>query len=354
MFHKFLESACDLSDVLEVIRSYEHVVFLGTGGSSLVGQTLKAIASADHMTFFDNIDPRTFEEKIMPLAQKKTFFVIISKSGGTSETLFQTLSLLPYLTDNVAVITETKDSPLMVLAKQHYWRVIPHPQEIGGRFSAFTVVGLLPCAVAGLSIEKYIVGAKTAIEKQEQIKECIQYIFEHYPIQKTVLLSYSDYTTPLLQWMSQLLAESLGKVNENNEPTGLTPIIAKGTSDQHSQLQLWMDGPKDSVFEVFYFERKESARISVAPHPAHDVFAMLSGHSYDELFKAHCMATVEALKTAGYHVTFKAFESLDEEVVGYLMMEKIIETFHLAKLMSVQAEGQPGVERAKKLIGVYL
>lgn len=356
MFERFLSHTPDLTDIVSIINTYDHIVFLGTGGSSLVGQALKAISShAEHVIFFDNIDPRTFREKILPLTEKNTFFIIISKSGNTSETLTQTLSLEPYLSDNVLIITEKKESALMDLAHIHHWRIIEHPSDIGGRFSAFTINGLLPCLLFKLSAEKFIQGARKAITDQNHIKENIKQVFSYYPTNKMILMSYSDYTHPLLLWMSQLIAESLGKFDNDYTPQGIMPFIAKGTCDQHSQLQLWLDGPKDQSFQLFFFNDPiDTSKLNVDFKLQNDALRQLHSRSYSDIFRAHYLATATALQKAGYHVQLKEFLVLDEETVGYLMMEKIIEVFHLAELLNVSAEGQPGVEKAKNLVGVYL
>jgi len=354
---ELLSHIADVTEIAAHINTFDKIVFIGTGGSSLVGQALKSIAplsQQEKFIFFDNIDPRTFREKISTLNKEKTFFVIVSKSGKTSEVLTQTLSLADRLTTNVLVITENKDSPLSGLATHYKWKTMEHP-NIGGRFSAFSIVGLLPCALLGLSSSKFIVGAKNALDHQAVIQEKVDYVYKTYPTNKQVILSYSDYTNGALGWMSQLIAESLGKRDDNGDPKGITPITAKGTIDQHSQLQLWMDGPKDQFFQIYFFnDPQDQTKLSVDFAFAYDELRKLDKLSYNQILKAHSLATAQALQDVGYYVDYKEYPMLNEETLGYIMMEKFIETFQFAKQMQIDPEGQPGVENAKKLIGVYL
>ncbi|USO02225.1 MAG: SIS domain-containing protein [Alphaproteobacteria bacterium] len=345
MLQKLLSHAVDLKEITNNIKTFNKIIFIGTGGSSLVGQALKCIAQPEQRSkilFFDNIDPRTFREKILPLTKEKTFFILISKSGRTSEVLAQTDSLSSYLSArNTLVITEATNNPLRNLAEIHGWKILEHPAEIGGRFSAFTVVGLLPCLLLGLSDQRFIEGAQNALNNQDTIQKKIEAIYDNHPIDRQIILSYSDYTGGLLGWMSQLIAESLGKTPDKS----IIPITARGTVDQHSQLQLWMDGPKNQFFQIYFF------------HDALDqsqIYVNNKAFSYDQLFKIHSQATRKALEDNGYYVEYKEYAALDEETLGEIMMEKFIEVFAFAKLMQINPEGQPGVERAKKAIGLYI
>ena len=243
----------------------------------------------------------------------------------------------------------------MALAQKYYWPILEHPHDIGGRFSAFTVVGILPCLLLGLSVEKFLKGAKHALEHQQSIEQSIKEMFYHYPYQKIVLLSYSDYTHPLLLWMSQLIAESLGKTDTQGTPKGITPLISRGTCDQHSQLQLWLEGPKDKVFELFFFNDPfDQSKLSVEFHFQSDVLRQLDQHSCNDIFKAHSLSTRKVLENAGYFVKFKEYPCLDEETLGMIMMEKIIEVFYWAHVMQVEPTGQPGVEQSKTYIRSFL
>ena len=357
MFNKLLSYVVDVKNIADPISVFDKVVFLGTGGSSLVGQALKSIAHSttqDKIIFFDNIDPRTFREKILSLDINKTFFVIISKSGKTSEILTQTLSLVKHLSTNFLIITEKRDSPLMALARFYQWKVLEHP-DIGGRFSAFTIVGLLPCILLGLSPQKFIQGANNALQDKKNIEEKIDHIYNNYPTHKQIILSYSDYTNGLLSWMSQLIAESLGKKTIHQKSVGITPIIAKGTVDQHSQLQLWIDGPNDQFFQIYFFNDPfDQSKLSVDFHLQDDALRCLDKLSYNKIFKAHSLATAQTLKNRGYYVEYQEHPILDEEVIGWLMMQKFIEVIKFAALMEINPEDQPGVEQSKKIIGLYL
>ena len=151
---------------LDSLKKYQNYLILGTGGSILTTQALLSIAPNNNMMCLDNIDPHTLND-LCNTDLSKTGIIVISKSGNTSEIICQILTLLeahPHITDQVTVITEQKESLLFDLAQQFGWTTIPHPSDIGGRFSAFTAVGCLPCALMGLDPQNLIKGAQETLE----------------------------------------------------------------------------------------------------------------------------------------------------------------------------------------------
>lgn len=350
-----------------IIKKFNNIVIIGTGGSTLTGQALwhmknglmNGSTDRTNLYFLDNLDPKTLKEKVLKLNFDSTFFIIISKSGHTMETLAQTLMITnewskhQNFSKHFLVITENNSSPLKELAKHYSWTVLDHPPDIGGRFSAFTVVGLLPCILLGLDPKKFKEGARNAIKNSESILHHIKKI-HHY--NQNILMAYSDYAQGLLMWQAQLIAESLGKKDINGHNQGITPIISRGTIDQHSQLQLWLDGPKkDRFFTIYLFKNKISLHhLKVDPILQHQKLKGLDHLNYTSIFNAQCYATVEALKKVGYLVYLKEYEQFDEFTMGKIMMEKIIETLTLAKHLKVNPFDQPAVELSKNLVRSYL
>ena len=250
------------------------VVFLGTGGSSLGGQTLAQLAGhgvagvgalrdPPRIHFMDNLDPDSYGALLQRLPLKTSRFVAVSKSGGTGETLMQTIAALEAIKrsgldphDHVLGITEAakagKANGLHALLSAHNIRVMDHDPGVGGRYSVLTNVGLLPAAVCGLDIGAIRAGAADALapvlgnkppaEVPAAVGAALA-VAVGKPL--TVLMAYADRLERFTRWYVQLWAESLGK-----DGKGTTPIAALGPVDQHSQLQLFIAGPRDKLFTV--------------------------------------------------------------------------------------------------------
>ncbi|MGB1548691.1 MAG: glucose-6-phosphate isomerase, partial [Alphaproteobacteria bacterium] len=272
------EARADLPPLVPVANrhreAFEAVVVLGTGGSSLGAQTLTALrgeTGGPRLFFLDNVDPQSFEELFAALSPKKTGFLVISKSGGTAETLVQFFAAIDWvrthldaaaLPEHFTIITEPGDNPLRRLSER--WKIpcLDHDPGIGGRFSALSLVGLLPAMIAGLDAQAVRQGAagvldatlraKRPSDSQAAIGAALHVALgETQGIREAVFMPYLDRLDSLGRWYRQLWAESLGKKGR-----GTTPIRALGTVDQHSQLQLYLDGPKDKFFTLLFGETR--------------------------------------------------------------------------------------------------
>ena len=340
-------------------KDFEDVIILGTGGSSLGGQALHALTTSSHprLHFLDNIDPQTFSLFFQKINFKKTGVIAISKSGSTVETLLQLLTCLQYfeqkgLQNHFMVITEPTENPLRKLAKAYNWLCLDHPPEVGGRFSCFSLVGLIPAILAGLDPYAFRKGARTVLQDHLTNQTppalagaAMAVYLENYR-QKTisVLFPYADQLELFAQWYCQLWAESLGKNGK-----GTTPIHALGTVDQHSQLQLYLDGPKDKFFTLIVRNWKgegDSIRSTLIPE--------LTGKSLGDLFTAEQMATYETLIRHKCPTRLITVNSIDEYTLGSLMMHFMIETILTSYLINVNAFDQPAVEEGKRLAREYL
>jgi glucose-6-phosphate isomerase len=371
----------DLSPILGYARLLNEnttdVVFLGTGGSSLGGQTLAQLAGhavpalgslrKPRLHFLDNLDPGTFGAALEQLPLASTRFVAISKSGGTAETLMQTAAVLAALQaakcdphGHFIGISEPakpgKANGLRDLLKPHDVPILDHDPDIGGRFSVLSNVGLLPAAVCGLDIGAIRSGAAAALapvldsKKPQDVPAAIGAALSvavGKPI--TVMMAYADRLDRFTKWFVQLWAESLGK-----DGKGTTPIAALGPVDQHSQLQLYIAGPRDKLFTVVTVgsagrgPRIDAALAERAREPA------LGGKTVGDLVAAQGRATAETLAKNGCPVRTIHLDKLDEAALGELLMHFMLETIIAAHLLGVDPFDQPAVEEGKVLAKKYL
>jgi glucose-6-phosphate isomerase len=358
------------------------IVLLGTGGSSLGGQTLAQLAgyavpgvgalrSPPRVHFIDNLDALSFESMLAKLPLRTTRFVAISKSGGTAETLMQTIAALTALKqanveakDAMFGVTEPtkagKRNGLRDLLGKHSVSMLEHDTAVGGRFSALTNVGLLPAAILGLDIAAIRKGAGAALAPVLARKKAADVpaalgaalsvaLAESKGKTLSVLMAYSDRLERFTRWYVQLWAESLGKNGK-----GTTPVAALGPVDQHSQVQLYLGGPRDKLFTVVSVEgrglgpRIDSELAAIAGEPG------LGGKTIGDLAEAEARATADTLAKNGCPVRTITIPKLDEASLGELLMHFMLETIVAAHLLGVDAFDQPAVEEGKVLAKKYL
>lgn len=371
-----LPEATDDLKALEPIaarfRGLKTVIVLGTGGSSLGGQTLYALADAGFgpkpgapkLHFLDNVDPVTFGQLLARVDLATTGFVVISKSGSTAETLCQLFVCYPHLQktagykDRVVVITEPGENVLRRFAEGEGLPVLEHDPKVGGRFSVLSLVGLLPAMMAGLDVAAVRRGAlavlKTALAGKPAacppaVGAAVSLALNEWGKTQTVLMPYIDALAWFAMWYRQLWAESLGK-----QGYGTTPIRALGTVDQHSQLQLYLAGPKDKMFTLILGDCAGTGDV-VSPQLAGDPrLGYLAGRTMGDLLDAEQRATLQSLRNNGCPVRVLRIGKLDEETLGALFMHYMLETIIAAKLLMIDAFDQPAVEEGKILTRQYL
>lgn len=375
------ETRDDLAVIGEVAdrfrSSFGDVVVLGTGGSSLGGQTLCSVAGtglgrrpgAPHLHFMDNVDPNTFDNLISALDWQRTGVIAISKSGSTAETLLQLGAVIGALglyvaedriADHLVVVTEPADNPLSVIARQYDCTVLDHHPEIGGRYSVLSVTGLLPAAIAGFDIGRLRDGAGMVLEQllsdagvhdvPSATGAAVSVgLNRHTGVGISVLMPYCDRMADLGLWFCQLWAESLGKNGD-----GSTPVRALGTVDQHSQLQLYLDGPADKIFTLILTETGGQGAPIPGTFADIEGLSYLSGRTMGDLFAAAGRATAETLANNGRPTRVFDVPRVDEISMGALMMHFMLETVIAADLIGVNAFDQPAVEEGKILAREYL
>ena len=345
------------------------VIFvLGIGGSSLGGQALKdlQVPKAElKVLFFDNPDPITYERALASCDLKTTRFIAISKSGGTPETLAQTLIAADVLkraggqnrlNRHFVVITEPKKSPLREFAKEIECPVLDHPVGIGGRYSVLSVVGLLPALLMGLDAEALREGARAVLRRASAASSAPALgAAEHAAlirageIKETVLWCYSDRLKTFAPWWRQLWAESLGK-----DGKGTTPVPALGPVDQHSQLQLFLDGPGGALFTMIDCATAGQGPLLPEADARRLGLNYLAGRRLGDLIDAEVRATAETLARRGRPVRGLTVPRLDERALGALFMHFMLETILMGHLTGVDPFDQPAVEEGKVLARKYL
>ena len=326
-------------------KNFEYFVVLGIGGSAL--GPIAAFKALKHMHYNelpkrkraglpkfyveDNVDPERMAALLDVIVPEKTVFNIITKSGSTSETMTQYLIIRDMLEkklgkENVAkhiIATTSKDSGnLIKIAQKEGYKTFYIPDGVGGRFSELSPVGLLPAAAIGIDIKGLLWGA----------------------------MPYADGLKDMADWYCQLWAESLGK-NKNLDGTacnkGQTPVKALGVTDQHSQIQLYTEGPDDKVITFIAVENyRKEVEIPAGCEEFPNV-NFLCGHTMSELIQAERQATEFAVTKAGKPNHTIILPELNAFTLGELIMYFELQTAYAGALLGIDTFNQPGVEEGK-------
>ena len=362
----------ELVTVTEKIREkFKTVLVLGVGGSSLGGSALidalgvlASDSAGPKLHFVDNIDPESVESLLASLSLETTFFLVISKSGKTLSTLAQFLIFCEsvatsigreVVSDHFIVVTEPNENPLRRSAGRMGIRVLDHDPDIGGRFSIFSVAGLAPALIAGVDCRGLLDGAACAMQtilgeaRAETIEAVrgaavIAGLAKRRKILTNVLMPYSDRLQSFGLWYRQLVAESLGKKGE-----GILPVNAMGTVDQHSQLQLFLDGPPDKMITFIGISDLRVFR----PIPSDLVDGqerqLFTNVSLGDLFAVEYMSTIKSLTNAGRPTRKFTLSGLGPEELGVLLTHFMVEVILLGGRFGVDPFDQPAVEIGKTL-----
>lgn len=316
-------------DRLHLPKKFERICVVGIGGSCSGAKALASALEKTNIVFLDNIDPDFVETKLKSMNFKKTLFILISKSGETTEIISLASLVFSRIAspDNFLVITDSDKSSLGKFARKNRIPVFQSPADVPGRFSVLSIVGLLPTALAGISTQEILNGAK-----QVEWKSAFQLAYHQYCqfLEKKnicVFFPYSEKLSDFADWYIQLLAESIGK----SKRVGITPLKALGVKDQHSQLQLFLDGPDDKFY------------ILLKPKKSHAKIPKLS-----KLFNAEYEGTKKALMKKNRMFVEISFPAISAEILGALFFFFELEIAFLGSLFKVNIENQPAVELGKK------
>jgi glucose-6-phosphate isomerase len=350
-------------------------IHIGIGGSALGPMALHKALSHPYYNalpgetrrgprvhFAENTDPATLSA-ILDLADPDGSWVnVVTKSGSTAETMANFLVIRGVLVDSLGdfgfqgrtiATTDPEKGFLKEIADREDFKVLPIPADVGGRFSVLTPVGLLPAAVVGLDVDALLAGAAQCVDEVNEqgaehpaaVGAAMHYLMDTARGRNVrVMMTYADALERLAAWFVQLWAESLGK-----DGKGSTPHGAVGTTDQHSQVQLYMEGPQDKVIEIV--EVEEHPRDLGIPEAYEDLEGVgyLGGHTMAELLNVECDATRRALTEAGHPNSTIRLGATNEENLGYLFQALEVQTAIAGSLYGVNAFNQPGVEAGKQI-----
>lgn len=358
----------------------EYFVVLGIGGSALGPITLfnalkhlyynelpRSVRKGPKFYVIDNVDPERMNALFDIIDIEKTVFNVITKSGSTSETMSQYLIVMDLLTkklgasasQHIVATTSKENGNLIKLAKQHGFETFFIPEGVGGRFSVLSPVGLLPAAMLGIDIEKLLQGAKEMDEKCKtddlfQNPALAAAVLQHLSALQGknvhVMMPYADSLKFLSDWYCQIWAESLGKEVDNNGKVvnvGQTPVKSLGVTDQHSQVQLYNEGPFDKVITFLEVENFRSQCDIPNGCEEYPNVNFLCGHSLNELMSKELFATRYNLTKRGRCNYTIAMDEVNEFNVGALMYLFQLQTAYAGELLNVNTYNQPGVEGGK-------
>lgn len=329
-------------------RTWRHIIIIGIGGSSLPARTLiDALGNSKREFYFlENVDPAAANQILANINWKKTLVLVISKSGNTLETIANFFVVKKYLgkswQQQTVFLTNAEKGFLHKFADQENVQIFAIPAEIGGRFSIFSPVGLLPAALAGIDLQKLLSGTKKADAKQAFQFAKIQAAEFRRGKNISVFCVYRDNLKSLTQWYEQLLAESIGK----NSKIGITPSPAVGAIDQHSKLQLWRDGPADK-FYIFVGTQNFGTDLKIT-NPEKE-FSFLKNKTFAEVLRAEFLATTKSLAEKKRPLAIFDFAKIGPAELGEFLQFWMLEVYFLAKILNVNFANQPGVERGKVL-----
>lgn len=358
----------DIKNMGKYAAGFDNFLLLGIGGSALGPKAIVESLSPFHnynrnpkVFIYDNVDPMTLTGILDLIDLKKTVINVITKSGSTAETIASFMIIWKKLTDmdlnpqdHIIVTTDPKKGNLRKIVDDYGLRSLSIPPGVGGRYSVLSSVGLLLAETIGIDSNAMLKGAKDMHHScmQRDIWKSPACLFASglYLMQKiknrniNILMPYADRLKPFSEWFCQLWAESLGK-----DGKGLTPYPSIGTVDQHSQLQLWMQGSEDKVV-VFIAIEDYSADIPI-PAAFQDMegLSYLTGHSLAELIKIEQEASEIALaKNKRPSITVRA-PKIDPYYLGQLFHFFEISTAMAGLLYGINPFDQPGVEEGKNL-----
>ncbi|MBO5068107.1 MAG: glucose-6-phosphate isomerase [Clostridia bacterium] len=375
------EIVADIIDTAKAIKKkFDNFVVLGIGGSALgpiaAFQALchlrhnelpKSKRKAPKLYVEDNVDPERMAALLDVLDLDKTIFNVVTKSGATSETMAQYLIIMKILKDkygekakdHMIATTSANKGNLIKIAQQEGLKTFYIPDGVGGRFSELCPVGLLPAAVVGIDIKAMLAGAQymDKICKNKDVKKnpaLMTAFLEYLAMQRgkniSVMMPYADSLKYIADWYCQLWGESLGKAvdNDGNEVfVGQTPVKALGVTDQHSQVQLYREGPFDKVITLIAVDNyRSTVEISEGCKDIPDV-SFLCGHIMNELITAERKATEYALTTAhrlNYTITLPEVNAF---TIGELLYLFEMETAYAGAMLNINTFNQPGVEGGK-------
>lgn len=353
-----IEQICELKKSLP---DFKNIALVGVGGSSLgVKAIYEMLAHGQkNLIFFDNLDPFLIASNLNKISLDDTIFIISSKSGTTIETISIFKCILERFKivnfENFIIISDP-NSPLEIYAKARNIRVFNIPKNVGGRFSVLSAVGLVPLGLSGVDVSEILNGAMACKAQHlggddDTILQKAYHYARHETAKINVLFSYSSRLASFNDWFVQLWAESLGK-KRGYKRVGLTPVGLIGSKDQHSFLQLIMEGAKDKTVTFITAKKHEDQNLKLSNLSLDGLQSCDFTNDLEiaSVLNAQARATMQALKSENISVDEIRLDSLDAWHSGYLVYYYELLTSATGLMLGINTYNQPGVELAKLLL----
>ena len=365
------------SDIFTYLREYhcfldnlKNLVIIGIGGSSLGTKAIDALLSHQHnrrrlkLRFLEHTDPIVINKELQRIKWEETLFIVISKSGLTIETtslfkyVLKYFNLLDSKRKNHLLTISDEDSPLFHWSKEQKIQNFTIKPNIGGRFSVLSTAGLLPLGILGYNLQSLLKGAQNMSRyffknpTNEILKKAafLAHCETNYPI--NVLFSYSSVFRYFNAWDVQLWGESLGKLDYTGQKRGLTPIALIGSIDQHSFLQLIMQGPQNKSVTFLSVEKFSQKPLYIPNIKLKGLEStdFVNGTSFNKLLQLQCISTKESIIAENVPTDSITLDLLCEESVGELIFYYELLTSCVGALLQIDTYNQPGVEFGKKIL----
>lgn len=366
------DEIANIKRVAKEIRStFSAVICVGIGGSFL-GAAALMDALRDpkddkklQVYWLSNVDRTSLSFAASIIQEKKTAFLFLSKSGNTVETLSALYAFHGQLgKTSTYIVTDSKKGELRRLAQENGWTSFSVPENIGGRFSVFTSVGLFPLEVSGVDTTSLIEGARAmrsylTSQAPEKNPAYLYAVLANQWCEKEnrnihVLMPYDCGLAKTGDWFVQLWAESIGKKRKTDgKAVGFTPIRCLGTTDQHSQLQLFKEGPQDKVVGFMDVHRSKTQALPKNPYVSSH-FAFLTRHSIEDINHQASLAVEKSLQLSGTPTYRFSFPEISGKTLGSFLFFQMTACAFAGELFQVDAFDQPGVEEAKRLLAQAL
>lgn len=359
----------------------DDVLLLGIGGSALGPIALRSALRPPHwneldatarngnprLHVLDNVDPATIAATLARLALARTLVIVISKSGGTVETMAQYLIVREALEavvgeeaarSQMVFVTDPEVGALRAIARAEGITTLDIPSNVGGRFSVLTAVGMLPAALIGIDVRALLSGAAECAARCNSselasnpagVFAVLQWLADtKHGAHVHTLMPYADGLREIASWFVQLWAESLGKIRPDGTSVGPTPLPAVGATDQHAQVQLFMEGPLNKTVCFIAVDGKAEHGSIPSRHSDRPELAYLGGQTLGQLLDIERQATAGALAARGRLNFTIEVPTVDARTVGALLFLFEMATAYAGELYEVNAFDQPGVELGKQ------
>ena len=365
----------EVSNIIEYVNKvkdrFDTIVVMGIGGSALgnkaVYSAIKPKKKLKKLFVYDNVDPDFWNEILNSVNLEKTLFNVITKSGTTAETMASFMYIISLLRlrfpsdyrDRLVITTDKDKGFLRKVIQDEGFQSFVVPDDVGGRFSVLTDVGLVSSAFVGIDIKGLLNGAK-AMRKlcdNEDLSQnpAMLIALSHVLLMNqgkniSVMMPYCNAMYDMADWYRQLWAESLGKkidLDGKEVSVGQTPVQALGATDQHSQVQLYMEGPKDKVFTFLMVENFKNNYIIPETYMDRNEVNYLCNKEFQKLLNAECIATELAITESGSPNLMIKFEEINEENIGAFIYLYEAATVFAGYMLNINPLDQPGVEAGK-------